>query len=93
MKNKREMCLEQAKACVLKDRNSTYGEPENSFGHIAELWSVYSGYPHTATDVAVMLALLKIARIRSNPYHFDNFVDLAGYAVCAAECVKDGENE
>ena len=38
----------------------------------------------TPKDVAVMMGLLKVARIAtgSNP---DSFVDLAGYAACAGE--------
>lgn len=41
-------------------------------------------YNITAKDVAVMMALLKVARIAtgSSP---DSFVDLAGYAACAGE--------
>jgi hypothetical protein len=32
-----------------------------------------------------MLALLKVARIRSNPKHADNWIDIAGYAACGGE--------
>jgi len=38
--------------------------------------------PH---DVALMMALLKIARLKGNPIHGDSWVDLAGYAACGAE--------
>ena len=38
--------------------------------------------PH---DVAILMALLKIARVRSGRYKADNYIDLAGYAACAAE--------
>lgn len=34
---------------------------------------------------AVMMALLKIARIKTGKHKDDNFVDLAGYAACACE--------
>lgn len=33
----------------------------------------------------MMMAMLKIARIKSGRYHEDNFIDLAGYAACAGE--------
>ena len=36
----------------------------------------------------MMMALLKIARIRSGPSMADSYVDLAGYAACAAEVAK-----
>jgi hypothetical protein len=32
-----------------------------------------------------MMSLLKLARIRSNPGHSDNWIDLAGYAACGGE--------
>jgi hypothetical protein len=38
-----------------------------------------------STDVAVMLALLKVARIKQNPNHTDNWIDIAGYAACGGE--------
>lgn len=43
----------------------------------------------TPKDVAVMMGLLKVARIAtgSNP---DSFVDLAGYAACAGEVATQG---
>jgi len=39
----------------------------------------------TPTDVAMMMALLKIARIKNGGGTGDSFVDLAGYAACGAE--------
>jgi len=82
----RKECLEQAMGCVLCDRNNEYGRPEDSFGVIANFWSVYLGrkvYPH---DVAMMMSLLKIARIKANKGYADGYIDLAGYAACGAEC-------
>ena len=83
----REECLNQAKECVTKDRQNTYGSPENNFKRIAKLWDAYLDLPYkiTAVDVAVMLALLKVARIGSGNSHADNWVDLAGYAACGCE--------
>ena len=37
----------------------------------------------------MMLALLKIARSKASLTHFDNYVDLAGYAACAAEIASE----
>ena len=84
----RKECLEQAMGCVLRDRNNEYGGPEDSFGVIANFWSVYLGrkvYPH---DVAMMMSLLKIARIKANRGYADGYIDLAGYAACGAECAS-----
>ena len=84
----RKECLDEAAKCVLQDRNSSYGGPEDSFGVIANFWSVYLGkkvYPH---DVAMMMSLLKIARITATKDDADGYVDLAGYAACGAECAS-----
>lgn len=81
---KRAEILDAAKACVCGEREQDYGTPEDSFGLIAQLWTVYKGTMFTAKDVAMMMALLKVARI-CNGDKADSFVDLAGYAACAGE--------
>lgn len=82
----RKECLDAAAECVLKDRASQYGGMEDNFRTIANFWSVYVGKKISPADVAAMMALLKIARARSNPGHGDSWIDLAGYAACGAEC-------
>lgn len=77
--------LEKAKACICGQRENEYGSPENNFNAIAMFWSVYKGVQFTANDVAMMMALLKIARIRTGTATDDSYVDLAGYAACGAE--------
>ena len=78
--------LATASQYVTKDRAATHGDAENNFQRIAELWNAYMDTDSiTAIDVAVMLALLKVARIRSNPTHADNWIDIAGYAACGGE--------
>ena len=79
--------LEEAIKCV-SDREQQYSTPEDNFGMIAELWSVWLGYAVDARDVAMMMALLKVARINTGNSE-DSFVDLAGYAACAAELAEE----
>lgn len=86
----RAAILQEALTAVTKDRAATHGKPEDTFGLLAGLWSAYLGVPVSATDTALMLGLLKIARAKGNPGHADNFVDLAGYAACAGELAKGG---
>lgn len=87
----RENVLDEAKKCVLHDRNSTYGKPEDNFRRIAELWTTYLnirpkdvGAPITPTDVAQMMLLMKVARLAHNPAHKDSWVDGIGYLACGA---------
>jgi hypothetical protein len=83
---KRADILATASEYVTKDRAATHGDAENNFRRIANLWNAYLGVDDiSATDAAVMLALLKVARIRSNPTHPDNWIDIAGYAACGGE--------
>jgi hypothetical protein len=83
---KRADILATASEYVTTDRAATHGNAEDNFLRTAELWNAYLGVDNiSATDVAVMLALLKVARIRSNPNHADNWIDIAGYAACGGE--------
>lgn len=87
----REMILDAAKECVCKDRENQYGPPENSFAVIGRLWEAYLigrygiSIVITPKDVAMMMALLKVGRVSTGHNKDDNFIDLAGYAACAAE--------
>lgn len=88
----RQEVLDKAAACVLKDRNKSYGEPEDSFAAIAKMWTAYCQArgmkaSFAPLDVACMMSLLKIARMAENPGYADGPVDLAGYAACAGECM------
>ena len=96
----REEVLEEAKKCVCGGREQDYGSPEDNFQLIADLWNAYLCLPYHHSeisesregipeimpkDVAMMMALLKIARIRNGGGSGDSFVDLAGYAACGGE--------
>ena len=77
--------LDVAKTYITKDRQADHGDAEDNFSRIAQYWSVHLGTPVKAHDVAVMMALLKVARIKQNPNHIDNWVDGAGYFACGGE--------
>ena len=89
----RKEILEHAMKCVCGDREQDYGSPENNFQRIATFWSDYLEEEISSKDVAVMLALLKIARIASGHAKEDNWVDLAGYAACGGEIESKGRDE
>lgn len=86
----REDILRRAAECVGGQRAQDYGKPENNFALIAKLWSAYRGIEFDAVDVAMMMALLKIARISGGNGTPDCFVDLAGYAACGGEIYAKG---
>jgi hypothetical protein len=81
----RNSILSTAKSYITRDRQADHGDAEDNFSRIAGYWSLHTGTTLTATDVAVMMALLKVARIKQNPQHVDNWVDGAGYFACGGE--------
>lgn len=76
--------LKAAAECVCGSREEDYGSPEDNFSVIAALWTAYTGADIAPKDVAMMMALLKIARAKAGSKP-DTYVDLAGYAACGAE--------
>ena len=81
----RSSVLDTAKQYVTKDRDATHGNMEDNFITIAELWTAYLNHYIAGEDVAVMMALLKIARLKSNKDNSDNWVDACGYLACGGE--------
>jgi hypothetical protein len=116
--------LEAALAVVTGARRKSYGNPEDNFGVIANLWNRYLNerrkrsedisaellqwrvdhpddpppFGHQrpflsrgniridTIDVAILMALMKVARLIESPGHEDSWTDLAGYAACGARC-------
>ena len=83
--SKRAEILHEAEHCICGQREQDYGSPEDNFGIIAKLWSDYTGTLITSLDVAMMMCLLKIARIKNGGGTCDSFVDLCGYGACGGE--------
>lgn len=81
----RKDILDTANKIVNGEREDKHGAPENSFKILAELWSAYTQESITPVDAAIMLGLLKVARIKTGVNEEDNYIDLAGYAACAGE--------
>ena len=81
---KRDEALSEVERCVLQDRNASYGSPENNFSRVAKLWTAYFDREFEPHDVAVMLALLKVARLneqlRSSPDDCQYTDDVPDYA-------------
>lgn len=89
LKPTRESILKEAIETVCTDREGMYGSPEDNFRLISDLWSNYLNAIKcewlAPEDVAVMMVLLKIARIATGGSHPDNWIDIAGYAACGGE--------
>ena len=82
----RKSILTEAEKCVCGQREEDYGSPEDNFYKISKLWNAYLGDNVTDShDVAMMMALLKIARIRTGRRTEDSYVDACGYLACGGE--------
>lgn len=89
---KREKLLLIAKEIVCSDRDKQYGGPEDTFKDIAALWSAYLNEDIGPEDVAIMMMLMKIARLKGSDYRSsDSWVDIAGYAACGSEIALGDE--
>lgn len=87
----RASCLKSAESIVCSDRNQQYGDPENNFAQIANMWTAYLNVDIMPEDVAMMMIMLKIARVKTGSHKGDNYIDIAGYAACAAEIAANNE--
>lgn len=83
----RKDILDAAEKIVTGERQQTYGEPEDNFETIAQMWEAYLGVPISGMDVSMMMVLLKVARVSGSTDRtsLDNFVDICGYASCGGE--------
>src|SRR6187431_318778 len=88
---KRTDVLKTAHSLVTGEREEQHGRPAETFTQVAVLWSDYLDHQISDVDVAMLLALLKIARQRGNPANSDNYIDGCGYLAIAAELSSSGD--
>ena len=89
----RTSVLMTANDMVSKARQQDHGSFANNASMTAQYWNTHLGLIDfiKPSDVPIMLALLKIARIHENPSHIDNYVDTCGYSALAAEMSEGKE--
>ena len=76
--------LQEAARLTAKDRQNIYGDPRTNHRRIADLWTTYLEHEITPQQVAICMALVKVARLMQTETE-DSFVDLAAYAAIAGE--------
>lgn len=90
--------LDTAREITSGARRRDYDAALPNHERIADLWNAYlqsrsePTSPVTPLDAAHMMILLKLARACKTPTR-DTYVDIAGYARCAAEIAGFEENE
>src|SRR5690606_42055833 len=88
-----ESIIEEAQRLIHGPRNKNYGHPRENFAEIAALFSGYLGKEITDIDVANLMILVKIARVKGTGYHRDSFTDIAGYAACVGRIYEEDAEE
>lgn len=87
--------LGRAAELVGGDRSKSHGDMHKLHDNVAILWNAYLSVrrnpegPITGPDVAMLMALLKMARAQNGGFNIDDYVDLAGYAGIAGELMQE----
>jgi len=76
--------LKEAARLTSNDRQNQYGDPYTNHKRIADLWTTYLETQIKPEQVAICMALVKIARLMQTQSD-DSFIDLAAYAAIAGE--------
>jgi hypothetical protein len=74
--------LREALQITLGPRSDVYGHAADNLGLTVDLWNVYlRGLDRelTLSDLAALMELLKLARLRHSPDHYDTLLDMAGW--------------
>ena len=82
--------LTEAKA-IIQDRGIDYGHPTDNMSRTASLWSAYLEMPITDYQVAMCLALVKVARSMESS-KVDNYIDGSAYFAISGQ-LRVTENE
>jgi hypothetical protein len=82
--------LNEARATI-QDRGLDYGHPTDNMSRTASLWSAYLEMPVTDYQVAMCLALVKVARSMESS-KVDNYIDGSAYFAISGQ-LRVQENE
>jgi hypothetical protein len=78
--------LRKAETLVCKDRAEEHGDAHDNFATTAKYWNAHLGIDWIEpSDVAIMMAMLKMARLRSKLENVENYQDACGYMALGGE--------
>lgn len=82
--------LDHVKNMLSGEKAEEYGNPRIMFQNISKRWF---GCDDAEVDVAIMMAELKIERIKYDLKKEDSYLDAIAYLVMALAFMQEGENE
>lgn len=74
---------------VIDRRTQVYGDPQETFVRIAQVWSGILGHPVAAVEVPLLMAGMKMVRAQVMPDYSDNSDDIDGYLDIFRQLVGD----
>lgn len=78
---------------TISERGTTHGHYDQTMLRTAKLWSTFLETQLEPNDVAICMALVKLARIMETRNVYDSWVDFVAYAAIAGElAVKDWDD-
>jgi hypothetical protein len=77
---------------IQNERKESYGDTKKSFQTIAAFWSTYLDIEINPEQVAVMMALLKVSRSKTDK-SFDTYLDFASYAILTDKVREKSDKE
>lgn len=78
--------LEQAGA-IIGERGLDYGGVEDNFANIADIFWRSTGREFSPFEVAMLMASVKMARVKQSPSKRDNYIDAINYLAFACELI------
>ena len=81
--------LAQAEKYINGEKDEVYGTPLINHQRIAQLWQVVLGTEISPAEVAICMALVKVARLVQTPDHEDSYIDAAAYMAIAGEVASN----
>ena len=85
--NPYEMLTQAAE--LIQERGQGYGEIENNFQLISDLFSLRVGRPFHPYEACILLECVKDARMFASPMQIDNYLDGINYKAFAALFAED----
>ena len=76
--------LDESRSTII-ERGLVYGTPAVNHLRIAQFWSTYLDRAIEPHEVAVCMALVKLARIQETSQHEDSYVDACSYLGIAGQ--------
>lgn len=73
---------------LLAERGAVYGHPAVNHRRIAALVSAYLEHEITPEQAAMIVLLVKVARLIQTPDHMDSIADIHGYADCYKQIIE-----